>query len=131
VTDRDVMEYDVVVVGAGPAGLATAIRTKELAPERSVCVLEKASAVGAHLVSGCVLEPEPLDALLPGWRDNPLDICVPATRDEFRYLTKSGSVRLPTPPPMRRIPGSRRVPRVCRRVGDRRGRWPRCRRAHR
>jgi electron-transferring-flavoprotein dehydrogenase len=100
VTDRDVMEYDVVVVGAGPAGLATAIRTKELAPERSVCVLEKASAVGAHLVSGCVLEPEPLDALLPGWRDNPLDICVPATRDEFRYLTKSGSVRLPTPPPM-------------------------------
>src|SRR5690606_11895433 len=97
-SERDVMEYDVVTVGAGPAGLAFAIRLKQLKPELSVCVIEKASTVGAHVLSGAVIEPAPLDALLPGWRDAPPPICVPVTSDEFWYLSRSGGRRLPTPP---------------------------------
>ncbi len=99
-TDRDVMEYDVVIVGAGPAGLATAIRLKQLKPDLSVCVLEKASAIGAHMLSGCVMEPAPLDALLPDWRKTPPGICVPAKRDEFWLLTRKARIRLPNPPQM-------------------------------
>ncbi|MEN9705282.1 MAG: hypothetical protein RLZZ393_1161 [Pseudomonadota bacterium] len=97
-TERDVMEYDVLIVGGGPAGLACAIRLKQLKPELGVCVLEKAAAIGAHALSGAVMEPGPLDALLPGWRDNAPGVCVPATRDEFRLLTRKGQVRLPVPP---------------------------------
>jgi electron-transferring-flavoprotein dehydrogenase len=95
---RDVMEYDVAIVGAGPAGLACAIRLKQLQPDRNVCVLEKASAVGAHALSGAVIEPGPLDALAPEWRESPPAICVPAVRDEFRVLTRNGGMRLPLPP---------------------------------
>ncbi|MDR0183621.1 electron transfer flavoprotein-ubiquinone oxidoreductase [Lysobacter arvi] len=98
--ERDVMEYDVVTVGAGPAGLSFAIRLKQLNPELSVCVIEKASTIGAHILSGAVIEPEPLDALLPGWRDNPPPICVPATDDEFWLLSHDGHRRLPIPPGM-------------------------------
>ena len=95
---RDVMEYDVVVVGAGPAGLACAIRLKQLQPDTTVCVLEKGSAVGAHSLSGAVMEPGPLDELAPEWRQSPPKICVPAKRDELRLLTRTGSLPLPLPP---------------------------------
>lgn len=98
--ERDVMEYDVVTVGAGPAGLSFAIRLKQLNPELSVCVIEKASTIGAHILSGAVIEPGPLDALLPDWRDNPPPICVPAKHDEFWLLTHTGHHRLPIPPGM-------------------------------
>jgi len=97
-TDRDVMEYDVLIVGGGPAGLACAIRLKQLKPELGVCVLEKGAAVGAHALSGAVLEPGPLDTLLPDWRQTPPAVCVPAKRDEFRLLTRKGHLTLPVPP---------------------------------
>ncbi len=98
--ERDIMEYDVVVVGAGPAGLSFAIRLKQLSPETSVCVIEKGATVGAHILSGAVIEPAPLDALLPGWRDAPPPICVPASEDEFWMLSKTGHRKLPLPPGM-------------------------------
>ena len=98
--ERDVMEYDVVTVGAGPAGLAFAIRLKQLQPELSVCVIEKGASVGAHILSGAAIEPAPLDELLPGWRDNPPPVCVPATDDEFWLLSKTGKRKLPLPPGM-------------------------------
>jgi electron-transferring-flavoprotein dehydrogenase len=91
--DRDLMQYDVVIVGAGPAGLACAIRLKQLKPALNVCVLEKASAVGAHSLSGAVLEPGPLEQLLPEWSREYPGMKVPALEDDFRILTARGSFK--------------------------------------
>ncbi|WP_411834144.1 4Fe-4S dicluster domain-containing protein [Pseudoxanthomonas mexicana] len=104
--ERDVMEYDVVTVGAGPAGLAFAIRLKQINPKLSVCVIEKASTVGAQILSGAVIEPGPLDALLPGWRDNPPPICVPAREDELWYFSRNGGRKFPIVPPGMRNHGN-------------------------
>ncbi|HMN46039.1 MAG TPA: electron transfer flavoprotein-ubiquinone oxidoreductase [Povalibacter sp.] len=89
------MEYDVVIVGAGPAGLACAIRLKQLKSDLNICVLEKASAVGAHSLSGAVLEPAPLEKLLPEWRAEYTGMKVPAAEDDVRLMTKTGSYKLP------------------------------------
>ncbi|MGB7756060.1 MAG: electron transfer flavoprotein-ubiquinone oxidoreductase [Salinisphaera sp.] len=97
-TERDVMAYDVLVVGAGPAGLAAAMRVKQQSPDTDVCVLEKASEVGAHNLAGAVIETGPLDELVPDWRDDPPAICVDAVEDEFWRLSGDGAKRLPTPP---------------------------------
>jgi electron-transferring-flavoprotein dehydrogenase len=94
-TERDVMNYDVVIVGAGPAGLACAIRLKQLQPDKNICVLEKGSAVGAHSLSGAVLEPGPLEKLLPNWRSDYTGMKVPATEDDFRMLTSKSSIKVP------------------------------------
>jgi electron-transferring-flavoprotein dehydrogenase len=99
-SERETMEYDVIVVGAGPAGLSFAIRLKQIKPDLTVCVIEKASTIGAQILSGAVIEPQPLDALLPGWRDTPPPICVPAKDDEFWLLSKTGGRKLPVPPGM-------------------------------
>jgi len=98
---RDVMEYERLIVGGGPAGLACAIRMRQLQPERSVCVIEKAASLGGHCLSGAVMDPVALDALLPEWRGKLPGICVPVERDEFRLLTSASDLRLPTPPQQR------------------------------
>ena len=102
--ERESMEFDVVVVGGGPSGLSAAIRLKQLAQETGrdleVCLIEKGSEVGAHILSGAVLEPRTLNELLPDWKERGAPLDTPVTDDKFLYLTQSGSMRLPPPPQM-------------------------------
>src|SRR5438552_5129397 len=101
---RERMEYDAVIVGAGPSGLAAAIRLKQLAAagdrDLGVCVVEKGSEVGAHILSGAVFEPRALDELIPDWREQGAPLVTAAAEDRFLLLTQTRALRLPTPPQM-------------------------------
>jgi electron-transferring-flavoprotein dehydrogenase len=92
---RESMQYDVVVVGAGPAGLAAAIRIKQLASDVSVCVIEKGSEVGAHILSGAVMDPRALDELIPDWKAKGAPLNVPVSEDRFLFLYETGSLQTP------------------------------------
>ncbi len=97
----EIMECDVLIVGAGPAGLSAAIRLKQRAPETNVILLEKGSEVGAHILSGAVFDPRALNELLPDWRALGAPLNVEVKSDAFNFLTRAGRFKLPTPPQMR------------------------------
>ena len=94
------MEYDVVIVGGGPSGLSCGIRLKQINPDLSVCILEKGSEIGAHLMSGAVFEPRALNELIPDWKEKGAPLHTKAGDDKFFFLTKSAAIAMPTPPQM-------------------------------
>ncbi|MDD2947247.1 MAG: electron transfer flavoprotein-ubiquinone oxidoreductase [Rugosibacter sp.] len=92
---REAMEFDVLIVGGGPAGLSAAIRLKQINPDISVCLIEKGAEIGAHILSGAVMDPRALNELIPNWQEKNAPLDTPVTRDQFTFLTAKGSMNLP------------------------------------